>query len=213
MDNLLLVNASMRGSASIGLRLAGEMVACIRHQYPHLKVTLRDLAATPLAPLSAGYATALTGFVPPHDPVFASSEALISELEICDLLLIATPMHNFTVPAALKLWIDHVLRIHRTFIAGPEGKVGLLKDRPVYLIVSSGGYHRGARARQPDFLSAYLRHVLGTLGLQNVHFVYLEGMAVSDQARLASVTQARLELARHRWFGQLCDSETTSARS
>ncbi|MNP03971.1 FMN-dependent NADH-azoreductase [compost metagenome] len=112
-------------------------------------------------------------------------------------------MHNFTVPAVLKLWIDHVLRINRTFIAGPDGKVGLLVDRPVYVIVSSGGFHRGARARQPDFLSAYLRHVLGTLGLQNVHFVYLEGLAINEQAVLAATTQARLQLAGHPLFGDL----------
>ncbi|WP_460422134.1 FMN-dependent NADH-azoreductase [Pseudomonas sp. ZL2] len=203
MDNVLLINASTRGSASIGLRLASELLDCIRQRHAQATVTLRDLAAEPLAPLSAGYATALTRLTPAHDPVFASSEALVGELERCDLLLIATPMHNFTVPAVLKLWIDHVLRINRTFIAGPDGKVGLLVDRPVYVIVSSGGFHRGARARQPDFLSAYLRHVLGTLGLQNVHFVYLEGLAINEQAVLAATTQARLQLAGHPLFGDL----------
>lgn len=203
MDNLLLINASMRGSASIGLRLASEMVDCIRQRHAQLKVTLRDLAAAPLAPLSAGYATALTRLTPAHDPVFTHSEVLVSELERCEVLLIATPMHNFSVPAALKLWIDHVLRIHRTFIAGPDGKVGLLGDRPVYVIVSSGGSHRGARARQPDFLSPYLRHVLGTLGLQDVHFVYLEGLAINEQAVLAATTQARLVLAGHPLFAEL----------
>lgn len=91
MDNLLLINASMRGSASIGLRLASEMVDCIRQRHAQLKVTLRDLAAAPLAPLSAGYATALTRLTPAHDPVFTHSEVLVSELERCEVLLIATP--------------------------------------------------------------------------------------------------------------------------
>lgn len=196
MRNVLLLNASARGDASLGLRLAEEWVDSLTSAHPLLTVTRRDLAAQPLAPLSAGYATALTRRTPALDPVFVDSETLISELEHCDVLLIATPMHNFTVPAALKLWIDHVVRIGRTFTAGPDGKVGLLADRPVYLIVSSGGFHRGERGRQPDFMSDYLRHVLLTLGLHAVHFVYLEGLAVSDAAALDAYTQAKLQLAK-----------------
>ncbi len=52
-----------------------------------------------------------------------------------DALLISTPMHNFTVPAALKLWIDFVLRVGRTFKSTAEGKFGLLADRPALVLV------------------------------------------------------------------------------
>ena len=63
-------------------------------------------------------------------PRCATSQALIAELEACDAVVIGTPMNNYTVPATLKAWIDQIVRIHRTFRSTPQGKVGLLQDRP-----------------------------------------------------------------------------------
>jgi FMN-dependent NADH-azoreductase len=48
-------------------------------------------------------------------------------------------MHNFTVPSALKAWIDHIVRVRRTFDATQEGKQGRLCDRRIFVAVSSGG--------------------------------------------------------------------------
>ena len=98
----------------------------------------------------------------------ARSEELIAELESSDFVVIGTPMHNFTVPSALKAWIDHVVRVRRTFNVTKEGKVGRLRDRPVFVAVSSGGRFSGERARQPDFLTPYLKAVLGTIGLHDL---------------------------------------------
>ncbi|MCQ4288798.1 NAD(P)H-dependent oxidoreductase [Pseudomonas stutzeri] len=193
MREVLLINASPRPDASIGYQLANELVDALRVRRPELIVTRRDLGVATLAPLDDAYADALTRRTPDTAPVFALSENLIGELERSDAMFIATPMHNFTLPAALKLWIDHVVRIGRTFAATPDGKVGLLEDRPVYVIVSSGGFHRGARARQPDFLTAYLRHVLSTIGLFDVQFVYLEGLVSG-----AETVKAEREAARQR---------------
>lgn len=194
MRELLLINASPRPKTSIGYCLANEMVEIVRQRKPGLIVTQRDLSEADLAPLSDEYADALTRRTPDAAPVFAASERLIRELERCDAILIATPMHNFTLPAALKLWIDHVVRIGRTFDATPNGKVGLLGDRPVYVIVSSGGAHRGPRARQPDFLTAYMRHVLSTIGLFDVQFIYLEGLVAGEDAIKAAYEAARQRL-------------------
>jgi FMN-dependent NADH-azoreductase len=108
----------------------------------------------------------------------SQSEELIRELESADCVVIATPMHNFTVPSTLKAWIDHVVRVRRTFIATPDGYVGLLRDRPVFVAVSSGGRYSGPRARQPDFLTPYLRACLGTIGLRDLIFFAVEGTAL-----------------------------------
>jgi FMN-dependent NADH-azoreductase len=99
-------------------------------------------------------------------------------------------MHNFTVPASLKLWIDYVLRVHRSFASTKAGKVGMLKDRPTLAIVSSGGFHMGDKARQPDFLTPYLRHALRTVAITSVEFLYLQGMTGGPAAVDAALTGA-----------------------
>jgi FMN-dependent NADH-azoreductase len=145
------------------------------HLAPGAEVIVRDLNL-PLAPVDTRYAHGITSGAPNDEASFAVSETLLGELERTDLLLIATPMHNFTVPAVLKLWIDHVLRIGRSFESTREGKRGLLADRPTYVVVSSGGFYEGERARQPDFLTPYLKVVLGTLGIHQVEFVHLQAI-------------------------------------
>lgn len=203
MNNVLLINASPHGQVSHASQLALELVASLRQRYPTLELVERDLGAHPLPPLSREYARALTTATPFDSPAFEVSEALIGELERSDVLFIATPMHNFTVPAALKLWIDYVLRIHRTFSSSPEGKAGLLNDRPVYVLVGSGGFHLGERARQANFLTPYLRHVLNTLGLFDLHFTYLQGLVFGEEAVRAAVEDSRTRLSLEPLFNNL----------
>ncbi|KTC62963.1 FMN-dependent NADH-azoreductase [Pseudomonas fluorescens ABAC62] len=203
MNNVLLINASPYGQVSHANQLALELVASLRQRYPNLELVERDLGANPLPPLGRDYAHALTTTTPFDAPLFEVSEGLIRELERSDVLLIATPLHNFTLAAALKLWIDYVLRIHRTFNSSPEGKFGLLRDRPVHVLVGSGGFHQGERARQPDFLTPYLRHVLNTLGLFDVQFTYLQGLVFGEEAVRATVEEARTALSKTPLFNNL----------
>lgn len=207
MTRILLLECSPHRQNTSGSRLARQLVA---RRWPAAEVIERDLAGEPLPPLSVEYVSALTGSAPFDDPAFACSEALIAELEASDCLIIATPMHNFCVPAALKLWIDYVLRIHRSFAATPQGKVGLLQDRPTLVLVSAGGFYQGERARQPDFLTAYLRHVLSTLGITQVEFVHLQGLAHGAESASAALDSALTQLERTAYFPLNLPAEITS---
>ncbi|MDR5745956.1 NAD(P)H-dependent oxidoreductase [Caballeronia sp. LZ029] len=195
---VLFINASPHGDASNGYRLALEMIEMLQ-KTARVEIVGRDLAAKPLPPVTRDYARAVTSRHP-DTSAFDISEQLVREIETTDALIINTPMHNFTVPAALKLWIDYVLRIHRTFAATPEGKVGLMRDRPAFVIVGSGGIHSGEHARQPDFLTPYLRYALGSIGLRSLHFLLLQGLVRGDEAVAEALQSARDEIARHAFF-------------
>jgi len=97
----------------------------------------------------------------------------------------------------LKLWIDHVARVRRTFDVGPNGKVGLLCDRPVFVAVASGGRFSGDGSRQPDFLTPYLKAILVMIGLRDVSFFCVEGVASGPAAVAGARAQARLALQHH----------------
>ncbi|MDR5741186.1 MULTISPECIES: NAD(P)H-dependent oxidoreductase [unclassified Caballeronia] len=195
---VLFINASPHREASHGYQLALDMIRKLGARAQSHMVS-RDLAAYPLPPLTSDYARAITSREP-DERHFELSEQLIREIETTDVLIINTPMHNFTVPAALKLWIDYVLRIHRTFASTPEGKVGLLRDRPAFVIVGSGGHHSGEHALQRDFLSPYLRYALGCIGVTNVHFLLLQGLVRGEAAVTEAMKAAREALAQHDLF-------------
>jgi FMN-dependent NADH-azoreductase len=193
MTRILLLNGGPHSDASHGYRLAREAIAA--SDIDNVQVTERDLAKSPLPPIGRDYALAVTSQAAPDAKEFDCSERLIAELEQHDMLFIVTPMHNFTVPAALKLWIDHVIRINRSFHATPQGKVGLMKDRATFVLVSSGGFHVGERAKQADFLTPYLRYALASIGISDVHFFPLQGLVFGSEAVAQAVDEARQQMS------------------
>ncbi|UEQ06433.1 NAD(P)H-dependent oxidoreductase [Halomonas profundus] len=197
MGNILFVHASPHGKHALGYCLAQKILAEKTLRHSSVSLVERDLLAAPLSPLTHSYASALVNhnLGDSVDAALAESEQLIGELEQSDRLLIAMPMHNFSVPAALKLWIDHVVRINRTFIASAEGKLGLLQDRPTTVLVSAGGMLQGDNP-QPDFLTPYLTLILNTIGIQDIHFVYLQGLAFGESATEKAWHQAQAALVK-----------------
>jgi FMN-dependent NADH-azoreductase len=192
MTRILLLNSGPHSDASHGYRLATETIAA--SGIDHARITERDLVQAPIPPIGRDYAMAVTSHTPHDAKEFEWSERLIAELEEHDMLFIVTPMHNFTVPASLKLWLDHVIRINRSFHSTPQGKVGLMKDIPTFVLVSSGGFHVGERARQLDFLTPYLRYALASIGISNVHFFPLQGLVFGPEAVAEAMEEARRNL-------------------
>ncbi len=176
MTTILQLLVSPRPN-SISRRVARDVTGRIAALRPGARIILRDLAADPPPHPDAGFYAAILTPTPDDDPCFAASEQMIRELEAADVIVIGTPMNNFTVPSTLKAWIDHIVRIRRTFRSTPEGKIGLLRDRPVVVVIAHGGYCGDAPPAQPDFLTPYLRAILATIGIESVGFLRLEGLA------------------------------------
>lgn len=181
---VLRLIASPRGAESESLRLSQQILEGIAVQSGGRAIDLTDLDLNPLPHVDAAYALALASPVDLPQPGDAQrrSDELIHQLDAADVLLIATPMHNYTVPSALKVWIDHIVRVRVTFTPTPQGKVGVLRDRPVYVALSSGGLISGEQARQPDFLRPYLQAALATVGLRDLRFFTVEGTARGEEA-------------------------------
>jgi FMN-dependent NADH-azoreductase len=179
---ILHLDCSPRGQASESYRIAQRIIGFLLERDPAAVLVRRMIGAGAISHIDESYATALgateqsSAEISPTGSM-SRSEELIVELESSDVVVIGTPMHNFTVPSALKAWIDHVVRVRRTFNITAEGYVGMLRDRPVFIAVSSGGRYSGARTRQPDFLTPYLKAVLGTIGLHDLTFFSAQGSA------------------------------------
>jgi FMN-dependent NADH-azoreductase len=199
MNHILYISCSPKGSASICRTFAQEVLAGLIQRHPSAAIVHRDLAAAPPPFVDADFCAAIMDPVGSH-AAFAASEQLIDDLERADGVVIATPMHNYTVPAVLKAWIDQIVRIHRTFASTPTGKLGKLSDRPVYVVIASGGWFTGlsptGTPAQPDFLTPYLRAVLNTIGINEIHFLTLEGVTRGPEMRDRAFHQAREQLDR-----------------
>ena len=202
MTKILYLRCSPRGASAFSSRMAEEVIARLRQRDPGAELRMHDLSADPPPLVNADFSAAI--LAPPVaqkiPQALVESEALIAALEAAQVLVIATPMHNYGVPAVLKAWVDQIVRIHRTFASTPGGKIGRLNDRPVWLIVASGGWFTGPSPTgappQPDFLTPYLRAVLETIGIRDLRILTLEGVTRGPDIASAAVASARQALDR-----------------
>ena len=195
---ILRIDCSPRGSEAHSWRMADELMRRLAILHPGAGVIRRNLAEAPPPLVDRAFTVAMRDYQTAEKArgvaALATSEALIRELEASDVLVISTPMHNFTVPTNLKAWIDQVVRFGRTFQSTPDGKIGLLEDRPAYVIVSSGGHFTPPRARQPDFLTAYLASILTTIGIRDITIFPLEGLTRGDAALAEAYAAVRAQI-------------------
>lgn len=198
MKSILHLSCSPRGRAAESYRLSQAVIGFLLQKDPKTTVTNRIIGGGAIAHIDEDYAISQASLVDvSYEGTMARSEELVRELESADYLLIGTPMHNFTVPSVLKAWIDHVVRARRTFNVTPNGKVGTLADRPVYVAIASGGRFSGERARQPDFLTPYLKAVLGIIGLHDLRFFSVQGTSARPDIVADTRARAHEELEQH----------------
>lgn len=182
---ILRIDASARRSGSSGRQLADYLISRLSQGLGGSQIVRRDLAdGVPLleADMLRAWGVSPEDRSPTEAELARSSDELIAELEAADILVIALPIYNFHVPASFKAWVDLVARARRTFRYTADGPVGLLEDRPVYVIVTSGGTRLNTSL---DFVTPWLRHVLGFLGLRDVHLIAADGLASEPEQRLA----------------------------
>ena len=199
MTKLLFVNSSIFGKHSKSRTIAQDFIETWRRDHPGTVVVERDVGSDPLPHITAEKMGAI---MTPADKRTAQqatavshADGLIEEVEAADVIVLAAPMYNFSIPSTLKAWIDHIARAGRTFGYTEKGPVGLLKGKKVFVVTARGGVYSEGPAKPFDFQEPYLRGMLGFLGLSDVTFVHVEGLAVSPDSAAAGLAKARETIA------------------
>jgi len=180
MRTLLSLDVSPRGDRSISRALGRRFVEHWQRNNPDGQVIYRDLNASRIPYMDNDWIAGV--YAPPGVErtlemrrALALSEELIGELQAADVLLISTPMYNFTIPAVLKSWIDYVVRPGFTFCLAP-GWPGMLKNKKARLIVvSRDSYMAGEPSEVAEQLTPVLRQALGFMGIHDVDVVRAGG--------------------------------------
>ncbi|HLE66190.1 MAG TPA: FMN-dependent NADH-azoreductase [Burkholderiales bacterium] len=197
MKILLQVNTSMYSSSGQSSKLAEQFVAAWRGQNPGAQVIVRDLARDPVPHLDAARFQAFVAKpearTPEERAIVRYSDQLIGELRRADVIVTGLPMYNFGVPSTLKAYFDHIARAGVTFRYTENGPVGLLTGKKAYVFAARGGKYAGTPL---DTQTGYVRDFLRFLGIEEVEFVYAEGLAISDASRLESLARAQRAIRR-----------------
>lgn len=198
MSNILVLNSSVSGAASVSRLLVADAVTELTQRDPAAKVVFRDLAADPIPHLLPSTVAGVRGVAstPAEQEARRLSDELIAELRSADVIVIGAPMYNFSLPTTLRSWFDHVLRAGETFRYSEAGPEGLLGGKRVIVVESRGGLYSEGPAQAIDFQEPYLRQLLGFIGLTDVTFIRAEKIGYGPDARDQAVADSRAELAK-----------------
>jgi FMN-dependent NADH-azoreductase len=182
MSTLLHIDSSPLYGRSVSRQLTGAFVTQWRFSHADGTVVDRDLNSTPLSPITAEWVGA--AYTPEatrtsqQKELLALSDALLAELERADEYVFGVPMHNFGVPSVLKLWIDQIARVGRTFSYANGTPEGLLTGKKATFIIATGGiYDARTQMSSFNFVEPYLRSVFGFLGVTDATFLTAGGTA------------------------------------
>ncbi|MEX1668006.1 FMN-dependent NADH-azoreductase [Zhongshania guokunii] len=200
MKTILQINSSLFGEQGQSSKMANDFVTQLQANSDATQLLRRDLHADPLPHLDGQRFAALTTPAAERDTaqqaVVAESDTLINELRDADIIVLGMPLYNLGVPSTFKAYIDHVARAGETFRYTANGPEGLLENKKVYIFAARGGKYEGTAM---DTQSAYLRHILGLMGIKDIEFVYAEGLNmggdVAEQALVAAQDLIRQKAA------------------
>ena len=196
MSRVLIIESSARQQDSVSRQLTRDFIDQWQAANPADSVIVRDLALNPVPHLDANL---LGGWMKPQDQrsaeereALARSNELTDEVLAADVLVLAAPMYNFTIPSTLKAWLDHVLRAGVTFKYTDTGPQGLLTGKRAYVLTARGGIHAGAAS---DHQEPYLRQVMAFIGIHDVTFIHAEGLNMGGDFHEKGLNQAKAQLS------------------
>jgi FMN-dependent NADH-azoreductase len=179
MPTLLVLESSPLAS-SVSRELTREFVSNWKTTHPSGQVIHRDLAANPPKPVDQAWIfsayTPADALQPEQKSLLAPSDEYIDELEKADEYVVGVAMHNFSIPSVLKLWIDQIVRVGRTFTYGADGAQGKLSGKKDTILAATGGvYDQGTPYAGMNFIDPYLKTILGFVGVSDIKFVTASG--------------------------------------
>ncbi len=186
---ILRITSSPRKAYSQSIKLGAAIVDRLLAVHPDAVVKHRDLSVSPLPHLEERHLHAFYAPVEHRRPDYLEavrpSDEAIAELVDADVLVIEAPLYNFTIASTLKAWLDHVVRSEVTFRHTPDGDIGLLTAKKVYVAITAGYVYAQGPGRDKDFVTPLLRAALGTMGLTDITFVLAEGFNVPGLKKTA----------------------------
>ncbi|HFO5481208.1 TPA: FMN-dependent NADH-azoreductase [Escherichia coli] len=205
---ILHIDSSPMLKHSSSRKLSQTLVEALCQHFPKATIIHRDVGLTPPPHLREETFMALCykaecGSAQIRQEV-NGIHAAIEELASCDVLIIGAPMINHSVSSGLKTWIDQVCQAGLTFRFTSAGAVGLLTDKPTFIVSTRGGIYCDEAHLALDHQESYLQATLKLMGITNTHILRAEGVdktqpgrELAEQNALAQIPELITQVFNH----------------
>ena len=195
---LLHVIATPRAHESNTVRVATAFLESLHAKYADLSVDTinlftQDLPAVAGENIETKYTLMLNQPIDKrHKESWKQIEIQIERFLSADVYLISAPMWNFSVPYALKYYIDSIIQPGYLYKYNEQGQpIGMVHGKKMICVTSRGGdYSEKSPFHAYDFQEPYLRAIFGFAGITDMHFVNAQPMDITPELREAAIAAA-----------------------
>lgn len=191
MKKVLVINSSTRAQNSQSRKLTEIFVDHWKSIHKDPVIKYRELGNAEVPHINQNWIAAAfkpkTARSEEETEALETSDMYISELREADVIVIGSPMYNWSVPSTLKAYIDQILRVNETWKINPDDKqnpyIGLLENKTLFLFLTRGaqGYEKGEYNEHMNFQSNYLKTVFNIIGITNIHVIAINGASFDGQ--------------------------------
>lgn len=193
---ILKVDSSTNGGDSVSRELTNMIVEKLKSDNPDADIVTRDLGTEPLAHLNPITTGAIRmgedDWTDDMKAAAPAEKAILEEFLSADVVVIGAPMYNFTIPSALKSWIDRLGVPRVTFRYSENGPEGLAGGRKIIVASARGGNYGDDSPM--DFQEGLLETFFNFIGIDDITLIRAEGVGMPE-GRKKAMASAKEQIA------------------
>ncbi|MEY8716432.1 FMN-dependent NADH-azoreductase [Francisella philomiragia] len=190
MRKILHIRSSIKEENSVSRKFGDDLISHFKST-DKVKVSERDLVDNSVEHINPDFINAMANN---NQDRLATSNKLIEELFENDIIVIESPMYNFSIPSTLKSWIDNIMIARKTFLYTANGPEGLVKNKKAILVLSKGNIYSEGAAKPLDFQENYLKTILNFIGINDITVICAEGVDLNAETREKSLKQVEQQI-------------------
>ncbi|QLE79274.1 FMN-dependent NADH-azoreductase [Francisella sp. Scap27] len=190
MKKILHIRSSIKQENSVSRKVGDDLINHFKIT-DSVKISERDLVDDSVKHINPDFINAMATN---NQDKLVTSNMLVEELFDNDIIVIESPMYNFSIPSTLKSWIDNIMIARKTFLYTSNGPEGLVKNKKAILVLSKGNIYSEGPAKPLDFQENYLRTVLNFIGVNDITVICAEGVDLNEEVREKSLKQVEQQI-------------------
>jgi FMN-dependent NADH-azoreductase len=139
---------------------------------------------------------------PEQKKLMSKMDRMTEQLKSSDIVVVAFPMNNFSMPAAVKAWFDSVMLKGQTWDVKDGGYVGMMNGKKALVIVTSGGFYSKEPMVTWEHALSLTKLEFQFMGYSDVQGILAEGMNAGDDAKSTNLKKSieHIQSIAQKWY-------------
>ncbi len=129
--------------------------------------------------------------LPEEEKLLSKMDRMAAQLKSADIVVVAFPMYNFSMPAIVKAWFDSVIQKGVTFGERKDGQMKISNtEKKALILVSSGGVYSNEPFSGREHALSLSMLEFHYMGYSDVRGLLAEGMSMNEEVKQSNLNRS-----------------------